>query len=150
MQVQACPPGEQIPVVLRSRVSGQESLFGRGRGGGLFSCPYPLKVQACPPREQIPVLRSRASGQECLFGRGWGDYFHAHIHSRFRHANHGKTNPCLRSSTFRKYLTAVTLNVIARRQTAFLAYLCNKGARCSSAVRAFAHGVDGSSDQNLH
>ena len=35
----------------------------RGGGGGLFTCPYPLKVQARPPRDQRLATQSRVSGQ---------------------------------------------------------------------------------------
>ena len=35
-----------------------------GGGGGVFTCPYPLKVQARPPQDQRLAFRSRVSGQE--------------------------------------------------------------------------------------
>ena len=44
-------------------------------GGGLFTCPYALKVQACPPRDQRPATVSSVSGRlkvwaQWAFARG--------------------------------------------------------------------------------
>ena len=37
---------------------------GRGEGGELLTCSYPLNVQACQLQDQRPTLRSGVSGQE--------------------------------------------------------------------------------------
>ena len=58
-------------------------------------------------------------------GRGWVNYLHAHTRWRFRHAHH-ETRDRLSSLGF--------WGCVISKQT---------GARCSSVVRAFAHGAMG-------